>query len=331
MDFRNLFSTQKHLLIFPLVITQIILKRGFNAAELAIYQLHWAEGKMRGDWKSRISISVIQEKFGLSKSTALRAYKKLVASGFMHREKTPIGSNEIPLVEVLIPDCEIDFINATPNKKPSKFDKNNNKPDTEKKETDKNDIENTKNNNKSELSTTRAARNSSQKNIDTGNHELANDIDVDVDVDASIIYDQVDDDIFGLIPGESPVKICRESIKSAIKNQHNTQNQDVKNYSQKPIKIKKHEPSFLDVNPEKIRPKKRKVSEKYYLMIQGEIEKILPPNLTFEILNQVIWCLEEGGLRGKIVPTSALIAIHHIKINEWHRPNGMPPNWHWIN
>ena len=57
------------------------------------------------------------------------------------------------------------------------------------------------------------------------------------------------------------------------------------------------------------------------------IADVVPAQELAEVLRQVLWAVEEGGLRRFALPLALNIALKKIREGGWSRPNRMPPNW----
>lgn len=110
MDARTALSSAKHYIHTPMPLFQYLCSLDISRAHEHVFLLHWCEGQIRGDWKSRITIERVAEKLSLSQSTVKRAYRELAALGLIRRYSQGRNSynpmrSDVTITEVTIPDA----------------------------------------------------------------------------------------------------------------------------------------------------------------------------------------------------------------------------------
>jgi hypothetical protein len=73
--------------------------------------------------------------------------------------------------------------------------------------------------------------------------------------------------------------------------------------------------------------KPRRLSVLELARTRKRIGESVPTHEAAEVLRQVVWAAEEGGLRRFDLPLAVNIALKKIREGAWTRPNRMPPNW----
>lgn len=110
MDARTALSSAKHYIHTPMPLFQYLCSLDISRAHEHVFLLHWCEGQIRGDWKSKITIERVAEKLSLSQSTVKRAYRELAELGLIRRYSQGRNSynpmrSDVTITEVTIPDA----------------------------------------------------------------------------------------------------------------------------------------------------------------------------------------------------------------------------------
>jgi DNA-binding Lrp family transcriptional regulator len=121
MDIRNLLSAEKHYINVPIPLFQYLCGLNISRAHEHVFLLHWCEGQISGDWKSKITIEKVAAKLSLSESTVKRAYRELADLGLIRRYSqgrnryNPMRS-DVTITEVTIPDAIVDELKSARNR-----------------------------------------------------------------------------------------------------------------------------------------------------------------------------------------------------------------------
>jgi len=121
MDVRNLLSTEKHYINVPIPLFQYLCGLDISRSHEHVFLLHWCEGQISGDWKSKVTIEKVAAKLSLSESTVKRAYRELAKLGLIRRYSqgrnryNPMRS-DVTITEVTIPDAIADELKSARNR-----------------------------------------------------------------------------------------------------------------------------------------------------------------------------------------------------------------------
>lgn len=320
MDIRDTLSAEKAFINIPFPVFLMLTQSKVSAKARLLYILHWHLGRLSRNWKSQIEIGRAIDSLGISESGVRRAYAELAKRGLIDREVTPSGSQKVPVVEVLIPEMHRYKLLASPNRKGIG-----------------------------------GALLQHRDFADTGKPQRA--------CPEGAGFIEVEDACVGLLnfvglPAPRHTEAA-EHLPAALPDPHEPESDDIFGSEDAPAVAEPVQPAPYNVSLLEAEQKqrwwemvqrvseitwgrspcsrglpvedarKRRVGSATASKVNARVRRYAPDHVAGEIVDQVLWCIEEGGLVYRKISHAVNIALSYIERAIWGRPMGMPDGWTW--
>lgn len=121
LDKRTQLAEDKHYLSIPAPLFKHICTLDLTRAQQNVFMFHWCQGRLNGNWRSQLAISVVASELCLSESTVKRAYTELEAFGLVRRHgqgRSPADPmrKAFTVTEVTLPDDLMEELLRAPNR-----------------------------------------------------------------------------------------------------------------------------------------------------------------------------------------------------------------------
>jgi hypothetical protein len=315
-DVRAVLAREKYFTLRPKPLERWLWQQGLPQAAERVFWLHWEEGMRRGDWCSELALKFVARECCVDSSTVTRAYQVLKKLDLIRREDPGRDPSmpfqqAIAITEVRIPRALVCTLSQSPNR--SHIAKNESKGRQSGEGTPATQL-GPKDSIAAKPAVVLAQRTpktlcraeSTALMNKLSAHERSEFFVASRDRRSTMRFDEDT----ALTPEErGRVLELLASISS-----------ETPKPADKPVvAVAAHAPGAY--------AKPRKLSPLDAARLRKSILHLTPAGVGPEIFRQVLWSMEEGGLRRFDPRLGSNIALKKIREGAWSRPNRMPPNW----